>query len=93
MFLLRGSLMKVNIEVDCTPDEARRFLGLPDVSSVNEAYVESLKNAMQGATSLEQMEQLSRQFAPMGQMGLQLFQKFMESGAAFASGASSSKKG
>ena len=24
--------MKVNVEVDCTPDEARRFMGLPDVA-------------------------------------------------------------
>ncbi|MGZ3250559.1 MAG: DUF6489 family protein, partial [Croceibacterium sp.] len=23
--------MKVHIEIDCSPDEARRFMGLPDV--------------------------------------------------------------
>ena len=28
--------MKVNIEVDCTPDEARRFLGLPDVAPMQQ---------------------------------------------------------
>jgi len=80
--------MKVNVEIDCTPDEARRFLGLPDVSAVNEAYVETLKQAMQGATSLEQMEELSKQLAPMGQMGLKLFQNMMEGSVAFAKGAS-----
>lgn len=26
--------MKFTIEVDCTPEEARRFLGLPDVESL-----------------------------------------------------------
>ena len=36
------SAMKVNVEVECTPEEARRFLGLPDVSKANEAYVLSL---------------------------------------------------
>ncbi|MGD9664908.1 MAG: DUF6489 family protein, partial [Novosphingobium sp.] len=41
----------MNVEVDCTPDEARRFLGLPDVTPLNEAYVENLKKAMSGATS------------------------------------------
>ncbi len=26
--------MKMTIEVDCTPEEARRFMGLPDVSGL-----------------------------------------------------------
>ena len=38
--------MKVNVEVDCTPEEARRFLGLPDVSKANEAYVDAALKAM-----------------------------------------------
>ena len=28
--------MKVNVEVECTPAEARAFLGLPDVTPLNE---------------------------------------------------------
>ena len=28
--------MKFTINVDCTPEEARAFFGLPDVSAVNE---------------------------------------------------------
>src|ERR1700712_2838966 len=31
--------MKVTVDVDCTPEEARRFLGLPDLSPVHDAYV------------------------------------------------------
>jgi methylated-DNA-[protein]-cysteine S-methyltransferase len=31
--------MKVKVEVDCTPEEARRFMGLPDLTPVHEAYV------------------------------------------------------
>jgi len=31
--------MKVQIEIDCTPAEARAFLGLPDVAPLNEAMV------------------------------------------------------
>jgi hypothetical protein len=34
--------MKVSIDIDCTPEEARRFLGLPDVTPVNEPFVEEL---------------------------------------------------
>lgn len=34
--------MKFTIDIDCTPEEARAFFGLPDVSSVNEMIVEGL---------------------------------------------------
>ena len=84
--------MKVNIEIDCTPVEARTFLGLPDVSQVNAVYVETLTKAMQGVTNLEQLKEMSQQWAPMGQMGLKLFQNILEGGAAFAQGAGAAKK-
>jgi len=82
--------MKVNVEIDCTPEEARRFLGLPDVTAANEVYVERLTKAMQGAGGLEQLQEMASQIAPMGQMGLKMFQSILESGAAMATG---SKKG
>ena len=37
--------MKVTIEVDCTPQEARAFLGLPDVAALNEHLVEEMQEA------------------------------------------------
>lgn len=78
--------MKINVEVDCTPEEARRFLGLPDVTSVNQAYVDKLAQAMQGVGSLDQLQDYAKQIWPMGQMGLKLFQQFIESGAAMGGG-------
>ena len=86
--------MKVNIEIDCTPEEARRFLGLPDVSKANEIYVDAVAKAMQGVGSLEQLQDYAKQLAPMGQMGMKLFQQFLEGGAAMGGmGAASKKKG
>ena len=38
--------MKLNVEIDCTPAEARAFLGLPDVSSLNEHLVAEMKKRM-----------------------------------------------
>lgn len=35
--------MKVTIDIDCTPEEARRFLGLPDVAPLHDAVVADLK--------------------------------------------------
>ena len=79
--------MKVNVEIDCTPEEARRFMGLPDVSKANDVYVENIAKAMKGVTSIDQLQDMAKQIAPMGQMGMKLFQQFMESGAAFSAGA------
>jgi len=76
--------MKVNVEIDCTPEEARRFLGLPDVSTANQVYVDTLANAMKGVTSVDQLQDYAKQLAPMGQMGLKLFQQFVEQGAGAA---------
>jgi hypothetical protein len=35
--------MKVNIEIDCTPLEARQFFGLPDVSPMQTAVMDKLQ--------------------------------------------------
>lgn len=84
--------MKITIEIDCTPEEARSFMGLPDVSAANDVYVDNLTKAMRGVSDPGQLQQYASALAPMGQVGLKLFQNFMESGMKAASGASGSKK-
>jgi len=38
--------MKVNVEVDCTPEEARQFFGLPDVRRMQTAVMDRLQQQM-----------------------------------------------
>ena len=77
--------MKINIELDMTPDEARRFLGLPDVGEANRVFVDSVAKAMKGvgpgAAGVEQLQDYARALAPMGQMGLKLFEQFLANAA------------
>ena len=73
--------MKTTIEIDCTPEEARRLAGLPDVTKANEAYVDSLTKMMKGGTSLEELGKINEHIAPMGQAGMKLFQQFIDAGA------------
>lgn len=82
--------MKIHVEIDCTPDEARTFLGLPDVGKANEVYVDAIGKAMKGAANIDQLQDFAKGLAPMGQIGMKLFQQFVEGGSAFA--AASSKK-
>ena len=61
--------MKVTIDIDCTPDEARHFLGLPDVRPLQEAMLaqtqEQLAEMMRGAGP----EELLKLWFPNGLQG------------------------
>jgi hypothetical protein len=78
--------VKINIEIECTPEEARTFMGLPDVAPANAIYVENLAKAMQGVSNPDQLQQYAQALAPMGQVGLKLFQSFVEGGMKAATG-------
>jgi len=41
--------MKVTIEIDCTPDEARQFMGLPDVKPMQAALMARMEAQMMEA--------------------------------------------
>ena len=83
--------MKVHVEIDCTPEEARAFMGLPDVGKANEVYVDLMAKAMRGVGSVDKLQEMAGQMAPMGQIGMKLFQNFMD-GATAANKASQSGK-
>ena len=53
-------------------------MGLPDVEKANAVYVDAFAKAMKGAGNVEQLQEYAKQLAPMGQMGLKMFQNFME---------------
>jgi hypothetical protein len=44
--LRSGANMKVNVEVDCTPLEARQFFGLPDVQPMQMAVMDKLQKQL-----------------------------------------------
>jgi hypothetical protein len=84
--------MKMTVEIDCTPEEARRFMGLPDVEQANAAYIDAMTSAMKGVSSSDQLERYARQLAPMGQFGLKLFQDFMDGAVQQSRGAGANRK-
>lgn len=42
--------MKVSVDVDATPEELRRFLGLPELTPLNEDLVRTLRERMHEGT-------------------------------------------
>lgn len=39
--------MKISIDIDCTPAEARAFFGLPDLTAVNNVVTQALSERVQ----------------------------------------------
>ena len=73
--------MKINVEVDCTPEEARRFMGLPDFTPVHEKYIENVLSTMDKGVSPEMIQTLVKSWMPMGEAGMNLWkQMFDQSG-------------
>lgn len=70
--------MKMNVEVDCTPEEARRFLGLPDLTPVHDKYVGNMLEMMEKGISPDAFEAMIKSWAPMGEAGLRAWQQMFE---------------
>ncbi len=58
--------MKMRIEVECTPVEARQFMGLPDVTILNEYIVEELKKRTSANMAMMAPEALMKSWMQMG---------------------------
>ena len=47
-FLRMENGVNINVAVDCRPEDAGRFLGIPDAIQANQAYLEAMTGAMAG---------------------------------------------
>ncbi|VVS97734.1 conserved hypothetical protein [Sphingomonas sp. EC-HK361] len=72
--------MKINVEVDCTPEEARRFMGLPDLSPLHARYIEKMGDMMDGSVQPEMVEAMMKGWAPMGEAGMTFWRQLFEAG-------------
>ena len=52
--------MKVTIEIECTPEEARTFFGLPDLGDLQQAMSEELMTKMRSSLGALDTESLMK---------------------------------
>lgn len=57
--------MKINVEVDCTPEEARQFLGLPDLRPMQDAVLARIQRQMLDGVDALSPEALLRSWMPL----------------------------
>src|ERR1700761_7453854 len=75
-----NSAMKMTIEVDCTPEEARRFMGMPDVSALNEHLVDEMKKRIDSNMTMISPDELVKNWMSFGAGAQEQFRKLMEVG-------------
>jgi hypothetical protein len=83
--------MKMNVEIDMTPEEARKFLGLPDVTRVQEKMMAEIEKRMKAAVDVNDPEAMMRAWMPLGGQGFEQFSKFLFDSARRASGSPARK--
>jgi hypothetical protein len=77
--------MKFTVNVECSPEEARRFMGLPDVTPINEALVSEMGKRMEKNLALMSGESMMSSWMSVGTQAQDAFVKLMTSGAGAAS--------
>ena len=80
--------MKFTVNVECSPEEARRFMGLPDVSPINEQLVAEMGKRMEANLKLMSGESLMQSWMSVGTQAQDAFVKLMTSAASGAAAAS-----
>jgi len=69
--------MKMTIEVDCSAQEARAFLGLPDVTALNEKLVEEMQSRMSSNMAMLSPDELMKNWTAFGVGAQEQFRKLM----------------
>lgn len=88
--------MKIAIEIDCTPEEARSFFGLPDLKPLHAALMGKLeKQVLEGAGGLDPAlaRAWMQMWTPFGGVGAEEWQKILRGERAAAAKAPESGGG
>ncbi|WCT73276.1 DUF6489 family protein [Sphingomonas naphthae] len=70
--------MKMTMDVECTPEEARRVMGLPDLTPIHDAYLEKMRKLVEDGITPDTMESMMRAWAPMGDTGMAMWRQLMD---------------
>lgn len=67
--------MKISIDIDCSPEEARAFLGLPDVRPMQEELLKDVQQRMTKALQAMDPETMLRTWLPATLKGFEKLQE------------------
>jgi uncharacterized protein DUF6489 len=70
--------MKITVDVDCTPLEARQFMGLPDVEPMQKAAMAEIEKRMMAELERFSPEALFKAWLPIAGMNAEWLQEFFK---------------
>ncbi len=82
--------MKITVDVDCSPEELRTFLGLPDVRPMQDAMMKQIQDQMAANLHAMEPETLFKVWLPAGVQSMEQIQKMFWS--QFATGSRPKEK-
>ena len=69
--------MKVHIDIECTPEEARQFFGLPDVQPMQKAILAEMEKRTLAEMEKFAPENLFATWFATGQQGADIFSRML----------------
>jgi Family of unknown function (DUF6489) len=69
--------MKIKLDIDCTADEARRFLGLPDVQPMQEALLKEVQDKISANINAMDAKAMIDAWLPAAVKGFEQFQQWV----------------
>lgn len=85
--------MKITVEMDCTPAEARAFFGLPDIAPMQEKLIEEMQEKLMNGIDNIDAETIIHQWLPLGLDGVSQVQKMFMNTMMDTVGSMASKAG
>lgn len=69
--------MKVTLNFDCTPEEARRLVGLPDLSSIHAIYLDKMEKVATEGLTPEYFSEMMKSWGTMNEGGFALWKQMI----------------
>jgi hypothetical protein len=83
MRISHGAAMNVTVNIDCTPEEARTFFGLPDLQPMQKVIMTQVQEKIMANIQAMDPESIMKNWVPASVQGMeQLQQAFWQSLAA-----------
>lgn len=69
--------VKISFDIDCTPAEARAFLGLPDLTPLHQIYLDKMRGFVSDGVAPADFERMARAWLPGMNEGLETWRQAM----------------